>query len=101
MENNIWSKLTTEEKEKLISNIHDYKLFQTTESEAKKGKESCGKTIKEIFEKYGFSGTTYIEDKTVTYKEQTKRVADNNKIKELGLWLELSTEQTTKPLSIR
>jgi hypothetical protein len=98
---NIFSKLTKEEAKNLENLLNDYKVYQTTESEAKREKEKTGKAIKEILDKIGMNETECFSNYTITYKEQIKFVADSDKMKECGIFEAFSKEQKTKPLTVR
>ena len=94
-------KLTIEEKETLKKLCYDYKVYQVTESEAKKAKEKTGKAIKEILDKYEFNGNMVIGIYAIDYKEQESRIADTDKLKKDGKYNEYSKIQHKKPLTIR
>ena len=98
---NILNKLTKEEKEKLLSLCYDCKVYQNMESEAKEAKETAKKKIKEILDPYGYNGKEKIDIYTIDYKEQKKRIADTQKMKYNGIYMEYTKEDITKPLTIR
>ena len=98
---NIFDKLSNEEKKTLSNLLNDYKVYQTTESEAKKEKEKTAKLIKPLLDKIGMNDTEYFSNYSITYKEQIKFVADTDKMKESGIFEAFSKEQKTKPLTVR
>lgn len=97
----IIEKMTIEEKETLKKLCYDYKIFQSTEAEAKKAKENTGKEIKKILDKYEYNTSETIDIYTIDYKEQTSFIADTNKMKEKGIYDEYKKPQHKKPLNIR
>ncbi len=94
-------KLTVQEKENLKKLCSDYRLYQNTESEAKKEKENTGKAIKDLLDNVGFNGNDYLDVYHIIYKEQEKKTVDSDKLKAAGLYDTFSKVQITKPLNIK
>lgn len=97
----IIEKMTVEEKEQLKKLCYDYKVYQTTESEAKKEKEKTSKAIKELLDKYNYNTSESLDVYTIDYKEQNPRIADTDKMKMDGIYDKYSKIQHKKPLTIR
>lgn len=97
----IIEKMTNEEKEQLKKLCYDYKVYQTTESEAKKEKEKTSKAIKELLDKYEYNTSETLDIYTIDYKEQNSRVADTDKMKKCGIYDNFCKIQYKKPLTIR
>ena len=93
--------MTIEEKEALKNLCNDYKVYQKTESEAKKEKEKTAKEIKSLLDKYGYNASETIDIFTIDYREQTAQVADTEKMKTSGIFEAFSKTQHKKPLTIR
>lgn len=94
-------KLTNEQKETLKKLCYDYKVFQTMESESKKGKEKTAKDIKALLESIGFNDTETIDVFSIQYREVTKSVIDSEEMKKDGIYNKYTKQQKTKPLTIR
>lgn len=94
-------KMTDIEKETLKKLCDDHKIYQLTETEAKKEKEKVKEKIKAILEKYGYNGVENLDIYSIDYKEVSKPVIDSDKLKKDGLYESYTKIQTTKPLTIR
>lgn len=94
-------KMNVQEKENLKKLCSEYRLYQNTESEAKKAKENTGKAIKALLDNIGFNGDDYIDVYHIIYKEQEKKAIDSEKLKTAGLYDTFSKVQVTKPLNIK
>ena len=76
-------------------------MYQTMKSEAEKEQKRIDTEIKPLLDKIGMNGTEFFRNFSITYKEQTKRIADTDKMKESGIFEAFSKEQKTKPLTVR
>lgn len=94
-------KMTEIEKEEIKKLCYDIKVYQTTESEAKKEKEKSKGKLKAILDKYGYNGKETIDIFKIEYEEQKKQVVDTELLKTCGLYDKFSKEQVTKPLTVR
>ena len=98
---NVLNMLTSEEKEIVKMLCHDIKIYQNTESEAKREKEKAKDKLKTILDKYNYNGNEKIDIFSIDYKEQVKTVVDTEKLKACGLYDNFSKEQVSKPLTVR
>ena len=94
-------KMTEADKIELKALCNDCKIFQLTESEAKKEKEKTKDKIKAILDKYGYNAKETIDIYKIDYEEQEKTSVDTEAMKACGIYDKFLKKQTVKPLTIR
>ena len=102
MESNaIFNILSEEERNTLENLLKDFKVYQTMKAESEKEQKRISGEIKPLLDKIGMNGTNFFRNFSITYKEQTKQIADTDKMKQSGIFEAFSKEQKTKPLTVR
>lgn len=94
-------KMMIEEKEELLKLCHDHKIFQQTESEAKKEKEKTKEKIRKILDKYGYDAMEKLDIYSIEYKAYMKPQLDTESLKACGLYEKFTILKEQKPLTIR